>query len=77
MLDIASNNKNECRLILSDEPFEGADVITLISDLSDSVGGVDYFMESFKGKVVNQNIWLCSVSLNVFGSLPQKIFVSS
>lgn len=77
MLDMVSNNTTKCNLTISDEPFDGADVITLIADLSDSAGGGDYFMENYKGELVNQNMWLCEVTVNVFGSLPKKIFVSS
>jgi hypothetical protein len=75
MLDKVSSFTNECYLELSDEPFEGADIIKLIDDLSDSVGGGDYIMTTYKGEVINQNIWLCAVTLQVFGSLPSVIYV--
>jgi hypothetical protein len=77
MLDMVSNNTSECYMIISDEPFEGADKITLVTNLSDSVGGGDYFMESYRDKIVNQNMWLCSVTVKVFNDLPAKIFVSN
>jgi hypothetical protein len=75
MLDIVSGSTNECYLELSDEPFEGADVIKLVDDLSDSVGGGDYIIPSYKGEGINHKMWLCSVTLQVFGSLPSVIYV--
>lgn len=75
MLDMISNNTSECHMTISDDPFDGADEITLVTDLSDSVGGGDYFMESYKDKAVNQEIWLCEVTLSVFGFLPLNIYI--
>jgi hypothetical protein len=75
MLDRVSGFQKECYLELSDEPFDGADVITLIKDRSDSYGGGDYFMGICKREVVNQNMWLCFVTTHVFGGLPDEIYV--
>lgn len=75
MLDKASGYTNECYLEMSDEPFEGADVIRLVSDLSDSVGGGDYLMESYRGEDVNHAMWLCAVTEVVFGALPLVIYI--
>jgi hypothetical protein len=75
MLDLVSNNTSECYITIGDEPFEGADKVTLVTDLSDSVGGGDYYMEKYRHDTVNQNMWLCAVTLDVFGFLPQKIFI--
>ena len=76
MLDIASGHTNECYLKMSNESFEGADVIKLVTDRSDRVlGGGDYIMEACKGKVINQKLWLCTVTVDVFGNLPKEIFV--
>jgi hypothetical protein len=75
MLDKVSGFTNECYLELSNDPFEGADVIKLVDDLSDSVGGGDYIMPRCKGEVINHKMWLCSVTLKVFGSLPTIMYV--
>ena len=76
MLDLVSGHSNECYLMLSDQEFEGADVITLVNDLTESGGGGDYYMESYQGEQVIQSIWLCSVTCTVFNTLPGQIFVS-
>lgn len=77
MLEKLSGNSIECVLDLSDEPFEGADAIRLVKDLSDSVGGGDYFMETYQGEQFDQNIWFCAVTVQVFGSIPQTIYVNT
>lgn len=76
MLDMVSNNTVECHLTISEEPFDGADEIRLVTDLSDSVGGADYFMERYQDNIVNQNMWLCLVTVYVFNALPPLIYVS-
>jgi hypothetical protein len=75
MLDLVSDYKNECNLILSDKPFEGADTIKLVTDLSNSVGGGDYQMENYKGEEINQEMWICEVVVHVFEQLPSVIYV--
>lgn len=75
MLDKVSGYTNECHLEMSDEHFEEADVIRLVTDLSDSIGGGDYIMESYKGDTVNHEMWLCAVTVEVFGGLPFEIYV--
>ena len=75
MLDIVSGNNNECFLELSNEPFEKADTLILMKNLSDSIGGGDYLMESYKGEEINHNLWLCGVTESVFGEIPEVIYV--
>ena len=75
MLDKVSGYQNECFLELSDEPFEGADVIKLVKDRTASYGGGDYLMETYKGEMVNHTMWLCFVTEHVFGGLPNEIYV--
>lgn len=77
MLDFIAEHGNECYLNMSDEPSEGADTIKLVKDRSHLVlGGGDYIMEACKGKVINQKLWLCTVTVDVFGNLPKLIYVS-
>jgi len=76
MLDRVSGYTNECILEMSDEAFEGADTIQLVSDLSDSVGGGDYIMKSYKGEDIEHHMWLCAVTVQVFGILPAVIYVA-
>jgi hypothetical protein len=77
MLDEVSGFTNECYLDMSDQTFEGADLISLVTDLSDSIGGGNYFMKRYKDEIVNQNMWLCSVTATVFGGLPTSVYVKN
>lgn len=76
MLDKVSEYTNECFLDISDEPFEGADLVKLIENLQQSIGGGNYLMETFKGVIVNQEMWLCEVTEYVFAGLPELIYVN-
>jgi hypothetical protein len=75
MLDVVSDNTSKCHLTISDEPFEEADEIRLVTDLRDSVGGGDYLMEKYKGEQLNQEMWICGVVEHVFGLIPPVIYV--
>lgn len=76
MLDKVSEGTNECYLEMSDKPFEGADRIKLVEDLSTSIGGGNYIMETYKGEQVNHGMWLCEVTVHVFYGLPTEIYVA-
>lgn len=75
MLDKVSEFTGECHIDMSDEPFEGADTIRLVEDLSDSIGGGMYIMDTFRGETVNHSMWLCHVTAFVFAGLPEMIYV--
>jgi len=74
MLDKVSSHAEECLLEMADEPFEGADVLRLLTDLRGSVGGGEYYLETYDQKVVNHELWLCEVTEFVFGCLPREIY---
>lgn len=73
MLDILADGEKEVSLILSVEAFEGSDVLIKGDD---SRGGAHYHVEKLRGIEYNKEIWLCGVTLFVFGYLPEKIHVS-
>lgn len=75
MLDRVSGYTEQCYLELSDEPFDGADQLVLIEDLTDSIGGGRYILEYYKGEFINHEMWLCEVTVQVFGGLPIRIYL--
>ncbi|WPQ60597.1 DUF6717 family protein [Chitinophaga sancti] len=75
MLDTVSNQSDEVYLELSDEPFEGADVLHLTENLQDSITGGIYMMPFYKGTEINHPMWLCGVTAFVFKGLPPLIYV--
>nr|WP_316814052.1 DUF6717 family protein [Pedobacter heparinus] len=64
MLDHVSDYNDECYFEMSDEPFDDADRIKLVEDLTSSIGGGNYIMETYKGEQVNQS---CHVVMSGYG----------
>lgn len=75
MLDLMAERGTTVVLNMSEEPFEGADVLVLTEKCDPAIGGGFYLMETYNGKTVNQRMWLCQVTEFVFGKLPERIFV--
>jgi len=76
MLDKISGYTTECYLQMSNEPLEGADKIKLVKDKTEDIkGGGDYIMETYKGEPMDHKLWLCAVTIDVFGDLPKIIYV--
>ncbi|NQX53861.1 hypothetical protein HQN86_09570 [Pedobacter panaciterrae] len=76
MLDKVSGYSNECYLEMSDEQFEGADRIKLVQDLTNTIGGGNYIMETYRGELFNHEMWLCQVTVDVFYKLPKVIYIA-
>jgi hypothetical protein len=75
MLDQVSGYTNECYLKISDQPFDGAEVIKLVSSRTDTYGGGgDYVLERYESETINHKMWLCEVTRYVFDALPEYIY---
>lgn len=75
MLDIMSNNGTEVFTIISEQNFEGADTLKF-NKLADDVGeGAYYILEKFEGATHNLSVFLCDVTLFVFGKFPETIYI--
>lgn len=75
MLDILSQGENEIDVCISLEPFDGYR-FKLDFDFEDG-GGAWYHLqnsENFDFKY-DFDVWLCKVTIFVFGSLPKNIYV--
>jgi len=72
LLDMLSLGTNDIIVYLDDKPFDGASV--LIKKDEDREGAY-YHVDSINSKTYNMDIWLCEVTLFVFNSLPDKIYV--
>jgi hypothetical protein len=75
MLDLIAGEHNEVTLQIDTRPFDGADELQLTQLCDPVLGGGYYFMHSFEGKQVSQNMWLCDVTRFVFGGIPPKIYI--
>lgn len=75
MLDMMAENGNSVIVKISNERFDGADVLTLTEKCDPYVGGGYYIMENYEGQEINRTMWLCQVTEFVFGNIPEQIFV--
>lgn len=66
----------ECvRLLLADEKFDNAEMLTLLHVREQNLGGGgDYYLESYQGQKTGLKLWLCEVTRFVFDTLPQRIY---
>lgn len=75
MLDILSNNGTEVITTISEEEFEGASKLEY-QKLADDIGeGAYYLLASHGGVERNLSVFLCDVTLFVFGKFPQTIYI--
>lgn len=75
MLDRMAGDKDNVTLYVSGEPFEGADVLTLIEKCDPYIGGGNYFMKLYENEEINQRMWLCQVTEFIFKNIPPQIYV--
>ena len=75
LLDFMANGKKSVTLQLDREPFEGADVLELVELCEAPKGGGYYIMHTFRNYRIEKKIWLCDVTLFVFGDMPERIYI--
>jgi len=75
LLDLIANGKRRVTIQLDREPFEGADVLELVELCDAPKGGGYYKLERYRQQKLNKRIWLCDVTLFVFGDMPERIYI--
>lgn len=74
-LELVSNHSKEVQLLLSDQNFANAEVLTLLRVKEENLGGGGiYYLERYQDKEIELKIWLCEVTRFIFKELPQKIY---
>lgn len=77
-LDILSVGYDKVSLYISNQPFMDAETIQLdYTDPENPLGGAYYWLVNYKNKPFSLKIWLCSVTLFVFGEYPSVIYFKS
>lgn len=76
MLDIFAEGNNEVRLMLSEKYFDNSEVLEFKNLAEDLGNGAYYKLDKYKGISFNHEVWLCDVTLAVFGKFPQNIYIS-
>jgi hypothetical protein len=75
MLDHISDGKNEIWLILSKEEFENAEKLEFVRNADEFNHGAFYKLEKYNEIEINLELWLCDVTMFVFGKFPKTIFI--
>jgi len=70
MLDIMAEGDDEVHITLSTEPFENYTYMLFFKE--EIYDGATY---DLKGRYVNFDIWLCSVTKFVFGEFPKQMYI--
>lgn len=75
MLDIIAAEEDAVVLAFDDTYFEGSDKLILLEKCDPYIGGGNYLMERWEGRICNQHLWLCAVTEFVLGDIPEAIYV--
>lgn len=74
-LDLLADGTRSVCLLLADEKFENAEMLTLLHVREPNLGGGgDYYLENYQGQMIGLKLWLCEVTRFVFDTLPQRIY---
>lgn len=76
MLDIISNNGTEVLTAISETHFEGASKLEYVRPADEIGEGSFYLLKEYEGKELNLSVFLCDVTLFVFGKFPETIYLS-
>jgi hypothetical protein len=74
LLQFIAGGKKRITLQLDREPFEDADVLELVELCAAPMGGGYYRMHMYRNQRIEKRIWLCDVTLFVFGDMPEHIY---
>lgn len=75
LLDFVARGRQMVTLTMDTKPFEGADLLELTELGSPAEGGGYYRLFSRFGRLISQALWLCDISLLVFGDIPERIYI--
>jgi hypothetical protein len=76
MLDIISQGDNDIQVLLSTEEFDGSNRLEFLRESPEVGEGSWYLMKTYKGIEYDLELWLCDVTIFVFGEFPKNIYVS-
>lgn len=76
LLNFIAGSKKRVTIQLDRKPFEGADVLKLIELCEAPKGGGYYQMHTYRNQIIEKRIWLCDVTLFIFGDMPEQIYIS-
>lgn len=75
LLNSIASGKKTLSIRMATQPFPGADLLELIELCDAPKGGAIYLMRTCNGQELNVNMWLCDITLLVFGDMPPELYV--
>ena len=75
LLNLMASGKRKVSIQMDVVYFDGADTLELEKICEAPKGGGYYRLLTFRSSPFNKKIWLCDVTLFVFGDLPEKIYI--
>lgn len=76
MLDLFADGEKEVTLLISEEVYDGADSLVMKEMAVDIGEGAYYIMQTFNGKEIGLEMWICGVCEWVFGKFPPVLYIS-
>lgn len=81
MLEFLSDGKTEVWLEISEEEFtteslEETVKLYFVREATELKNGAFYNLQTFSEELINLEVWLCDVTLFVFGHFPKTIYIS-
>jgi hypothetical protein len=76
MLEYMAEGEDSVSLCMSMEYFENSDKLEFVRPATEWQNGSFYKMKTYRGVELNLDLWLCDVTLFVFGIFPENIFIS-
>lgn len=73
LLDVIAQGDDSVSVKFSTEPFEGANIL-IIEKHGGEESGAYYLLSEYRGIKFNLQVWLCDVTLFVFGYFPNRIY---
>lgn len=75
MLDYMSEGGNKVNLLISEEWFEGSDLLKFQREATELENGSYYLLKEYRGINLDLEMWLCDVTKFVFGKFPENLYI--
>ena len=75
LLTYLARREKKLTITIDTEPFEGAEKLELVELCDQPMGGGYYLLRTCRGRAVNRRMWLCDVTLFIFGDMPECLYV--
>lgn len=75
ILDFIAKGATKMTITMDTQPLEKAGILQLVELGDASKGGGYYQVLNNEGKLLKRKLWLCDVTLFVFGDIPERIYI--